>query len=753
MKIVTLSFLGFLISHFFYAQQGDGGLPKGKSNDQQIKSYFFARPDVEALRLEDQETDGKGIAPWRFGFNHNVQLTLDQDGSWINLPDGSQLWRLEVVCEKALTVNLTFENVVIPEGNELYVYNPSKDFILGKFTQYHTYQGELGTELIPGNKAIVEYYIPAQNKNLPRSLTLNTVTHGYRTSKEFAEKAFGSSGNCNLNVNCPEGSAWTNERNSVVMLVSGSNGFCTGALVNNTANDFKPYVLTANHCYSNPATWIFRFNWQAASCTNPGASPSFTSLSGATLRSKATASDFCLVEITGGLINNTVPLAYNPYFAGWDNSGAIPNSAVGIHHPSGDIKKISFENNPLISTVFGSSPADSHWGVTWWDLGVTEGGSSGSPLFDQNHRVVGQLHGGASGCGNPQLSDEYGKFSYSWEPVGSNSTNQLKFWLDPSNSGATFVDGSDPSGPPLALDGSTGNISGASGILCNTNPTPSFTLTNMGTSPLTSATISYGYDGVLNQNYNWTGNLAQFGSSVINLPAGSVAGGNHTFGVNLTQVNGVSDPNAINNQATSNFTKVVNGENVQLNLDLDCYASETSWTLTDAQSNTLYASPGYADGTPGLVQYNFCLSAGCYNFTINDSYGDGMTTCTTVNGGSGSYAIVQGSDSLAFLTEANANFGTSNTKNFCVASTASLDELAFTVSLFPNPANSSVMIASEVPFTSVNLYAMNGVLVASFTFQDTHSTNVPLDQIANGIYQLQMVTDKGILNRKLQIQH
>ena len=150
-----------------------------------------------------------------------------------------------------------------------------------------------------------------------------------------------------MNVNCNDGIPWQNQRNSALMLVSGSNGFCSGALINNTQNDGKPYVLTANHCYSNPASWIFRFNWQSSNCNNPGSSPSFVSLSGATLRAKRQPSDMCLVEITGGLQNGTVPLSYNPYFSGYNNSNTPATSAVSIHHPAGDIKKISFDDNPV----------------------------------------------------------------------------------------------------------------------------------------------------------------------------------------------------------------------------------------------------------------------------------------------------------------------------------------------------------------------------------------------------------------------
>ena len=114
--------------------------------------------------------------------------------------------------------------------------------------------------------------------------------------------------------------------------------------------------------------------------------PSFVSLSGATLRSRRTPTDFCLVEITGGLDNGTVPASYNPFFAGWDNTGTVPSSTVCIHHPSGDIKKIAFDDDAAsVSQQMGSTEANSTWTVSWDRQTTTEPGSSGSPLFDQNH--------------------------------------------------------------------------------------------------------------------------------------------------------------------------------------------------------------------------------------------------------------------------------------------------------------------------------------------------------------------------------
>lgn len=445
-----------LLSGFAFAQQGDGGSPQAfhlKSDASQIDLKTFASPDVEALKAEDAINDAMKTGPWRFGYNNAVNLNMNNSGTWTNLQNGGKIWRLQVTCENALTVNLTLNNVVIPEGNELYVYNPQKDFILGKFTSYHLYEGELGTELVPGNTAIVEYYVAPENVNETAQLTIHTVTHGYRTASEFQQKAFGSSGSCNMNANCTDGDPWDLQRRSAIMLVSGSNGFCSAAMINNTQNDGKPYVLTANHCYSNPSSWIFRFNWQIShenmnqsNCSqNPGGNPTFESLSGGVLRARRTPSDFCLVEITGGLIGGTVPTSYGTFFAGWDNSDAIPTSAVCFHHPSGDIKKASFDDEPLVSgNGMGSSENDSQWEVEWDRNTTTEGGSSGSPLFDQNGRIIGQLWGGGAACWNLDAPDYYGKVSYSWNPSGSNSTNQLKFWLDPNDDGVTVLDGFNP---------------------------------------------------------------------------------------------------------------------------------------------------------------------------------------------------------------------------------------------------------------------------------------------------------------------
>lgn len=746
MKKKLLACALLTLSFSLVAQQGDGGIPKSTKTSyslKQIDKKSFSEPDIAALRAEDEVTDKAGNAPWRFGFNNYTSLNMSNSGTWNTLPNGDRIWQLVITCENALTVNLTLDQVTIPEGNELYVYNPDKSFILGKFTAYHLYEGNLGTELVPGNTAIVEYYVPAKNMGQLASLNVNTVTHGYRTAGEFAAKAFNSSGSCNMNVNCPDGTPWVNQRNGALMLVSGSNGFCSGSLINNTQNDGKPYVLTANHCYSSPASWIFRFNWQAVGCTTPGTSPSFTSLSGAVLRARRTPSDFCLVEITGGLVNNTVPASYNPYFSGWDNTGVIPSSAACIHHPAGDIKKISFDDDPLvISQGMGSTEANSTWTLHWDRNTTTEGGSSGSPLFDQNHRIIGQLWGGGASCSSLTSADYYGRFANSWNPTGSDNTNQLKFWLDPNNNGATIVDGYDPAGPAVALDAAMSNPQGVSGTICAGTVSPTVTIVNSGTSTLTSATVNYGFDGTTNLVYNWTGSLTQYASSVITLPTATLSSGTHSFKAIVSAPNASADQNQLNDTVTSSFMVVVNGNTVTLNLTLDCSGDEISWVLQDnTGTNTLFNGGPYTQtSTTTTVNVPFCLNDGCYKFTINDSYGDGLQGWSCSNG---SYTITaQNGTTLASLSSSNANFGYTHSDPFCV-STAGLKEYAASWKLYPNPASDYLTI--ETPVSGVKTIIITnatGQLVQTLQ-SELNTIILPANTLAKGMYFIQLTSNEG----------
>jgi hypothetical protein len=758
-KVLFALSLSFAIVGF--SQQGDGGKPHGgklQAVSKSIDHRYFAQPDIEALRAEDLVNDDAGTGPWRFGFNNNTALNMNNSGTWFELPNGGIIWLLRLTCSGALTVNLTLDHVVLPEGNELYVYNPEKDFILGNFTSNHLYEGTLGTELVPGSTVDIEYYIPAENLDLPFGLNISRVTHGYRTAAEFHEKAFGSSGSCNMNVNCPDGAGWVNERNSAVMLVSNSNGFCSGALINNTLNDGKPYVLTANHCYSNPASWVFRFNWQATGCTNPGSSPTFQSMNGGVLRARRTQSDFCLVEITGGLVNGTVPLTYSPYFAGWDKSGTNPTSTVSIHHPSGDIKKISFDDAAASPATAMGSEAQGVWQVEWDRNTTTEGGSSGSPLFDQNHRIIGQLWGGGASCSNLSAPDYYGRVSNSWNPTSSNNTNHLKSWLDPNNSGANFIDGYDPSGQSsIALDAGLTNPLGVSGTLCSAAVTPQVTISNSGTDALTSATIQYGFDGATNLSYNWSGNLAQYQSATVTLPVANLTGGSHTFSANVINPNGATDQNLGNNAVNSSFTTVVAGLTLNLALNLDCWGSETSWELTNASNQVLFSGTGYTDDNPTTINQQFCVDYGCYTFTIDDSWGDGLAGLDCNNAGqlgAGSYQITYNGVVKAQITTAQANFGSTNSQNFCIVNDASLESFGELAgwSVLPNPGSGNIQVKTDGwNIDQLSLFNMAGQEMLRSN-PNSDATTFDVGNVAPGVYLVRIQSANGIGLKRLVVQ-
>jgi hypothetical protein len=747
-RILLLSTILTVFMGTSLAQTSNVGNPLTHNGKIQKTKSFYATPaiDIES-ELAAQVTSGEKMM--RFGKEFTVDLNVVELASKTILPSGDIVYQFGIECPNAVSVNLVFDNFYLPAGAKLFITDAKSNEFIGAYTSFNNNQNKmLGTEVLYTSKIIVELVEP-KNTVGSSQLSLGTIVSGFRNLDEMM-KALNDSGNCHYDANCPEGATWVNQKNSVAMMVNGG-GFCTGALVNNTSGTIIPYFLSANHCGTNPGGWVFRFRWESPSgqavCgtgANSVNGPVNMNVNGGVLRAAYAGSDVTLTEL------NTAPNpAWGIYYSGWDKSGTAVSSAVGIHHPSGDIKKISFENSALTSSSWAGSPANSHWHVPGWDLGVTEPGSSGSPLFDQNRRVIGQLHGGASACGANDLSDEYGKFSLSWTGNNTNST-RLSNWLDPSNTGASAIDGVDPAGPGASLDAAINNPQGVSGTYCTATVTPQVTITNSGTDVLTAATISYGYDGVLNQTYPWTGSLAQYQTVTITLPAATLAGGNHTFSAEVINPNGSTDQNLANNTVSSSFTTVLNGQTVSLDLNIDCWGSETSWELLDAGNAVLYAGNGYADESPMLVEQDFCLDYGCYTFKLMDSYGDGLTNC---NSGNGSYTITRNGVVLAQLLQADADFGTEISNNFCLINDAGLAEstLASSVNVFPNPADEQLAVVSKgIELQKIELMNIAGQVIRTNLSNDMVVTMHVAD-VASGVYLVRIYTAQGSTTKQVVI--
>ena len=529
-NINRIFILLFLYSTFVFSQVTNEGLPSswslGSDELSEVEPNILPSFDLQAIKDEDKTNDYLFDKPWRFGYMHSVNYGFE-DGIWDVLENGDRIWRILISSEGALSLNFIFDNLFIPKGGSLYLYNDDQSDLLGAYTSDQNQEGGvLGTWLVKGDAVWIEYYEP-QNVIGQGTLHIAKATHGYRNADTFNQaKGLNDSGNCNLDVDCSIGEDWEelkeHNKRSAGILLSGGSGFCSGALINNTQNDGTPYFLTADHCFSNPASWAFRFGWISpnavcATTANSGNGPTNMTISGATLRARDAGSDFALVEI-----NSSIPEDWDRVFAGWDKSDNFPEFQIGIHHPSGDVMKVCRDDNPATKEVNGGAQT---WEIVGgglyggWEIGVTEPGSSGSPLFDQEGRIIGQLYGGGAACAGTNDNgafDYYGRVGVSWEGGGTSST-RLRDWLDPQDSGNDTMDPY-PSLTVYPYDSGVSSIDSPVNGALTSSEVITVTITNYGENSISNFDISYQVGGgsIITENFSGTiltGESAQYSFS------------------------------------------------------------------------------------------------------------------------------------------------------------------------------------------------------------------------------------------------
>ncbi|MDO4703203.1 serine protease [Tannerella sp.] len=475
MKRIILSILGYLFFIQFLSAQittnevpfSFGVTPSQLLRD--ISTQELSAPNMTIIQAQDKVKDALPGGPLRFAYPVKVHYTLANSGVWQTLEDGSKLWRLKVRLPGALSTNALYDKFRLPKGAKFYVYSEDTRQSIGAITSEYLNNESNGafafsTGLIYGETVTFEYYQPETVRE-EAIISISRIDYGYRyinSPYTVRTRSFDDSGDCQVNVNCPEGANWRMEKDAIarIMVVSDyGSGWCSCSLVNNTNNDNTPYVLTADHCLqngygqnlfdaiSNPnaSRWVFYWGYEHPGCSD-GNEPAHRSTVRATVVANNGSSDFALLRLTQDPRNLT---GFTPYYLGWDRSGNSGTSGVGIHHPSGDVKKISTYRNVPISTAYESnSPNNSatHWRITWSPTephhGVTEKGSSGSPLLNNDHRVIGQLHGGLSSCSSLNSPDWYGKFSVSWTGNGAtDSRRRLRDWLDPQGTNPQTLNG------------------------------------------------------------------------------------------------------------------------------------------------------------------------------------------------------------------------------------------------------------------------------------------------------------------------
>lgn len=745
-------FFSVLLVNSIQAQIAFGGKSNAtllQTKNINLKPLKAGDVPIDQLIAEDKVTDKHKDIPYRFGFNLDVDIDFANEATWIT-ENGTATGFLAVQSEGAMSLNFFFDHFELPAGSFLFISSPDGQTVLGGFTPDSNPLGSfLNTTLLSGDQAIIEVQVPEYAIDAV-NLHLATVTHGYRSILNApAAKAgpYGNSGNCNINVNCPEGDPWQLHKKSVALIVVNGNAACSGALVNNTAEDSTPYFLTADHCLGgNVNNWVFIFNHESSGCSGSNG-PIDQSISGSTLRANNGDSDFALLELS-----SAPPASYDVTYAGWDNSDSESGvtGAVGIHHPSGDVKKICFEDDaPYHQDVFGAAC----WYIDEWELGVTEGGSSGSPLFSQDGYIIGQLYGGFAACAgsvNNGDADWYGRFGVSWD--GPSASSRLRDWLDPENLNPTVWNSNPPMEVPdfeLSL-GQVGNLPDENA--CEAIPfEPALPLFNGGVQPIEVVQVVVEVSGETIYDSLVTVNLAAGASTTLELPEILLIPGLNELTFTVLISGQEEDAFPANNTREYAFTIAEDPAYVTLNLTTDEYPGETSWEIRDDETNTVIYTGG--GGLDDLSNYNFsyCLENNrCYTFTIFDEFGDGI--CCEY--GNGSFSI---SDDFGNFFGEGGEFAGQDVVEFCLFNTASTQNVELRgFSLYPNPAQDEVFIRSDEHsgLYEIEIFDTAGRLVSTAQTNITASAPARLSttNLPKGVYLVSLRSAAGKSTLRLLIQ-
>jgi hypothetical protein len=451
---ITLAFLS-ISGHGQISRGGSPMLPY-----LQKKAYNTYKLSEQAIKHEienifDQGQNEDDRKNYVIAVDQKVDLSPENSGNWIDTNKGIRIWRLEIFSKDAKGLSLFFEDFKLERDVMIFLYDPELDVILGGFNhQNNKKYGFLQTAFVPGERIIIEMQVKG-SKGSYGKFSIGSVSHAFvdvfGTGGE-RDGFYGTSGFCQRDVSCSEGDEWQLQRRAVCRVFYkvelNRTEICSGSLINNTAEDGKPYFYTANHSIGNgfeASTAVFYFGYEAQNCEGEDVDAIFT-ISAADIVATSDSLDFSLL-----LLSDNPPESYKPYFAGWSLSEDPPMKSVAIHHPRGDVKKISVDNDPALVEYQLEDPPlfvtqepikNSMWRVESWETGATEGGSSGSPLFNDEKLIVGNLRGGVSDCFIPE-NDYFSKFYLHWD-YHDDPQKQLKIWLDSEGKAVSSLQGHDP---------------------------------------------------------------------------------------------------------------------------------------------------------------------------------------------------------------------------------------------------------------------------------------------------------------------
>jgi lysyl endopeptidase len=622
-------------------------IPKARlANPSRI--FKVTLPLASLPALGKSATESRLGVPLQIGFARSVPgletvAATSARLDWQATSAGSRVAALSVTSSEAQSLRVGLRIFAMPAEALLRFYAPTEGEVVEatgaqvrEAIERNLNAGEEGEDartywspLIEGATAVVEIELPAGTSAETFGIATPTVSHLVTSpGRNFAMPAAkAAAASCELDVMCY--SAWSNESNSVARIAftsGGSSFLCSGTLLaDNVPATQVPFFLTANHCVSTQAgassIQSFWFYHSTACTVSPAVAvpnPLTASLGGgATLLYASAVTDTSFLRL-----NSTPPAG--AVYAGWQ-VGSVPplgTSVAGIHHPGGDLQKITFGNMSSYGTCAATSPgqftcraASSPLATFYeaaWSSGITEPGSSGSGVFlNSGHYLVGQLYGGTSSCSNAG-SDFYGRFDVAYNAALAPYLNGTSTTPTPPSGSGTPVQPPPPTFVPALNYSALWWNSAESGwglsvtqhnaalfaawFVYNSSGNPRWVVMPGGTwtSPTSITGDLYSTSGPASVN-----NFDPSQVSTLRVGSATLSFSSATRGVLAYTVDGVSGTKVITPQPFG-FPDTTPTANYA---DLWWNSSESGWGLSIAQQNRTLFAVWYAYGAFGQPQW------------------------------------------------------------------------------------------------------------------------------------------------------
>jgi lysyl endopeptidase len=682
----------------------------GKISGMEVETWYDISLDSSMLASLSKFVPAKNEG-FQFAVPVPVNLTPGNSGCLYN-KGNEQVWIVGIRSKSAKSLNVILEPFQIPEGAYVYIYNSERTVIRGAFGSDNNNSSRvLPTMPVAGGELILEYHIPA-GIDPEGTIGISQVSHDYLGlfGRDSKDGRYNISQPCNVDINCPAGVAYEKEKRAVCRIIVRGAELCSGVLLNNTNQQNRPFVLTAHHCISDSndaSKSIFVFGYESPWCDGPDGRI-LHSIAGSLLQSTNTDIDFSLAELS-----SFPPFTYKPYLAGWDVTGTVPLKTAAIHHPEGDVKKLSLDlNSPVISTFTGLY-ANGFWKILQWDSGTTEAGSSGSPLFDQNKRVVGILTGGEAVCGR-SVNDYFARLSVIYD-LSSLLWQQLKGWIDPAKTNLKQLNGRDPYTANWLTADTLSNISGTE--------VPVVTIYS---SPGTGYATGFNSDSLVMYAEHFDNPSALKISEVL---------------INIAKANSVIIADSVTIFVFSDGAvpgTVIASQKVGLNETKDNFILKADFR------NTLSLTGGFYIGWK-IFYLDRALSE-TRQFAPFHSPDRGLTGLNTAwfNDGTGWFKFTQ---HPSFPMSVSLDVKVVAVANSVPDKIEDTDFKPFNFRVYPNPASDYIIVASEKVFSETDLfiYDLEGVIIQTARISSKFPGEVKVDipRLNRGIYFVMLLSPAG----------